>query len=266
MNMSALLSSRDVARFVARGFLRFDALLSREQCDALIAEVETGRHALGCHYGMPLAGAWSGSGPLHDIFAGERLHGVLTSLLGKDPVYDHHHPHITEPNQRVGDDLHQDAVTDPRPFSFDLQLSIFPRETTREMGGTLIVPGSHMRRVNERDIQRYQHIMGQEQIVCPAGTVVVLHHNLWHSARSNRSGERRLMFKLRLQPRKPAFRTWDTSDLDDPEIDQILGRPEPWHGVEGRAEIMNRYRLFHHLSGRVPGAEAPHFAHYLRLA
>jgi hypothetical protein len=263
MRVSALLTSREVARFVARGFLRFDALLSPAACAGLLADVESGRHRAGCRYGMPLSDVWPEAAELRGIFSKPRLLGIVTSLLGPDPIYDHHHPHVTQPGQHPGENLHQDAIYDTREFAFDIQISIFPQETTLEMGGTLVVPGSHLRRVNESDIRRYQHILGQEQLVCPAGTVVVWHNNLWHSARTNRSSSSRMMFKLRLQPRQRQHRTWDLADLDDPEIYRILSQNEPWHGVDGRIEIMNRLALFRYLSGEGPGASSPHFGHYL---
>jgi hypothetical protein len=263
--VSTLLTSKELARFVARGFLRFDALLRPEVCTALLADVDSGRDVRGCRYGTRLSEAWPDAPGIRAIFSDERVRGIVESLVGPDPIYDHHYPHVTNPGQRIGENLHQDAVYDPRRFAFDVQISIFPQDTRPEMGGTLIVPGSHLRRVNEGDIIRYQHILGEEQIVCPAGTVVVWHHNLWHSGRSNRSTERRVMFKVRLQPRERQFRVWDVADLNDPEIDEILGRTEPWHGVDGRIEVLNRFALFHALSGRPPGASAPHFAHYLEL-
>lgn len=261
--MKGLLSTKEVASFVARGFLRYDGLLTRDTCSSLLDEVASGVHESGCIYGMPLSAAWPKAPGIRRIFVLPEMRRVISGLLGDDPIYDHHFPHVSAAGRRHSDDLHQDAVYDTRRFAFDLQISIFPEATTREMGGTLILPGSHLRRVNERDIMRYQHVTGQEQIVCPAGTVVFWHHNLWHSARSNLSKSPRMMFKIRLQPRARQYQTWDLSDLDDPEVFRILGNAEPWHGVDGRIEIMNRLALFRYLSGKAPGPNAPHFGHYL---
>jgi Phytanoyl-CoA dioxygenase (PhyH) len=260
--MSPGLTSSEMAHFVARGFLRYDALLGPAACETLLADVASGRDAEGCQYGMRLADAWPRADGIRAIFSEPRLRNVVFGLLGDDPVYDHHFPHVTEPGHHQGDGLHQDAIYDRRRFAFDVQLSIFPQETTREMGGTLIVPGSHLRRVNEGDIARYQHITGQEQLVCPAGTVILWHNNLWPSGRTNRSAARRTMFKVRLQPRLPQFRTWHVADDDALEVFRILGETEPWHGVDGRIEVMNRLALFRYLSGREPGPSAPHFGHY----
>jgi hypothetical protein len=57
------------------------------------------------------------------------------------------------------------------------------------------------------------------------------------------------MFKLRLGPSAPQRRTWDTRDLDDPEIGGILSRDHRGYGHEVRLEIANRIRLWRALTG-----------------
>lgn len=52
---------------------------------------------------------------------------------------------------------------------------------------SLTVPGSHLRRINESDTGRYQNLRGQDRLACPAVTVVLLHHGLWHEGRRNDS-------------------------------------------------------------------------------
>jgi hypothetical protein len=263
-----LLSSVQVATFVSRGFLRFDELLSRADCEAILDEVRSGLHWQEAAYGMPFSRVWPASSALRRVFGSPALAGIVRSLLGADAVYDHHYPHKTRGGQRHSDDLHQDAIFDRRPFAFDVQLALFPQDTPREAGGTLIVPGSHFRRVHESDIRRYQHIKGQQQIVCQAGTVFALHHNLWHSGRSNLStaGQERVMFKVRLQPGSRQYRTWDLRDLESPEIAAILSATEPWHGADGRMETLNRLELWRELSGSLPNGDIPHFGHYLERA
>ena len=106
---------------------------------------------------------------------------------------------------------------------------------------------------------------GRMYVLSNLGTVFALHHNLWHSGRSNASanGQERVMFKVRLQPRAAQFRTWDLRDLDSPEIGPILSRTEPWHGVDGRMETLNRLALWRALSGSLPNGEIPHYGRYL---
>ena len=51
-----------------------------------------------------------------------------------------------------------------RACIFDIQFFYFAHDTPREMGGTMILPGSHYRRVCESDIARYQNFL--EQAAC----------------------------------------------------------------------------------------------------
>lgn len=136
------------------------------------------------------------------------------------------------------------------PDAFDVQLMYYPQDVTTEMGGTLSVPGSHLRRTNESDTGRYQNLRGQTRLTCPAGTVVLLHHGIWHGGRRNDSDILRYMFKIRFNPTVPQVRLWDTSDLDDPAVAGELSRTFPWYEpATGRLEVYNRVKLWRALTG-----------------
>ena len=132
---------------------------------------------------------------------------------GPGAAVDHHSVHVREPHGGDAQPLHADAIIDVRPDAFDVQLMYYPQDVTLDMGGTLSVPGSHLRRINESDTGRYQNLRGQSRLVCPAGTVVFLHHGLWHGGRRNDSDTIRYMFKIRFNPTVRQRRLWDTSDL-----------------------------------------------------
>ena len=108
----------------------------------------------------------------------------------------------------------------------------------------MVLPGSHLRRINEAAIARYQNFVGQQAMACPAGSLLVCHHGIWHGGQPNLTDRARTMFKLRLVPRRPQQRTWDTTDLDDPAVARILKRDHGWYGHEVRLEIVNRIRLW----------------------
>jgi ectoine hydroxylase-related dioxygenase (phytanoyl-CoA dioxygenase family) len=178
-----------------------------------------------------------------------RFAGAIESLVGPDPYFDHYCAHQVSPGEIRHADLHQDAEFDTRFNAFDIQYSIFFHDVTKEMGGTLFVPGTHFRPVRVFGIRRYHHIMGSVPSVAKGGTVIFWHHNLWHSARSNRTDKLRTMFKTRLNPSVPQVQLWDTSDLQDPQIRSILSRGQPWMAHEQRAEIINRIKLWRALTG-----------------
>jgi len=253
-----LLDSKQVATFVARGFLRFDEIVPRTLCEEALAEIAAG--ARPSHYqakrgepasrwpGQPLDEVWPDSVGLAAIVHSPAIAGIIQSLVGPRAIYDHHYAHAIEPNQRWSQPWHADAIVDPRT-AFDIQLFFFFQDTPRAMGGTMILPGSHLRRVNESDVARYQNFVGQMPTVCNAGTLLVCHHGIWHCGQPNITPTRRVMLKLRLNPSVPQRLLWNTADLGDTAISGILGSPEPWHGNEARLEVVNRIKLWRHLTG-----------------
>ncbi|MEK0099484.1 phytanoyl-CoA dioxygenase family protein [Streptomyces sp. A475] len=243
-----LLSSVQMARFVAHGSLRLDAVVPQEMNQQAIDILDAGIPEV--PYGTPLSEAFP-----RDSFAGRlvalpAVAGALESLVGPEPTVDHHAVHVREPHGGAAQPLHGDAIIDVRRDAFDVQLMYYPHEVTADMGGTLSVPGSHLRRTNETDTGRYQNLRGQTRLTCPAGTVVFLHHGIWHGGRRNDSATRRHMFKIRFNPTVPQVRLWDTSDLDRPEVATELRRGFPWYEqAAGRLEIYNRVRLWRSLTG-----------------
>jgi hypothetical protein len=99
------------------------------------------------------------------------------------------------------------------------------------------------------DVARYQNVVGQERVVCAAGTVVFVHHAIWHAGRRNDSRRRRVMYKLRLNPTVRQLRLWNTDDIDKPEVTETLLREPAWAGNDGRLEQVNRARLWRYLTG-----------------
>jgi hypothetical protein len=287
-----LLTSAQVASFVARGFLRFDAAVPDDINAQFMAEtgqapepVEGGKFA--AVYGATLAQAGIPEVPagtaLADTYppgsAIARLlelplvKGALQSLLGDAPVFDHHFLHVTFPprfheasaHENVSQHTHQDSTIDPRQQAFDVQVMYYPHKVTRPMGGTRFVPGTHLRKVSEVALGRYQNIAGQQHMVCEAGTLLFLHHGVWHGGGVNLSEDTRYMFKIRMHTSGRQTRQWDLSDLPNhnaqrpifflksaPErgtVETILTTPEPWFEQDtSRLEYVNRIKLWRYLS------------------
>lgn len=256
------LSSIEIAEFVARGFLRFDGIVPDELNEIALAEMRGGTTSSGDappalprdRYtpGTALSDCFVDSPGVGAVLGLDAIRAILESLVGPRPRYDHHAVHVRragEPSQP----LHADAIIDTRA-AFDVQLMYYPEAVTARGGGTLLVPGSHFRQVNEQDIARYQNLAGQVLLDCPAGTVLALHHGLWHCGRRSFGDAPRYMFKIRVNPSVPQVRLWDTTDLEDPgvaeEVRTILARPEPWfEGATARLEQVQRAALFRRMSG-----------------
>ena len=109
-----LLSSAQMARFVARGFLRFDAVVPDDINAQFMAEagevaepkpgerlMKTYGQALAANAipevsaGTPLSQTYPEGSAISRLLDLPLVRGALQSLLGDDPVFDHHFLHIT---------------------------------------------------------------------------------------------------------------------------------------------------------------------------
>ncbi|MCE2490032.1 MAG: phytanoyl-CoA dioxygenase family protein [Anaerolineae bacterium] len=254
--------SHQMAAFVARGFLRFDEIVPDEINQAAMSAFEAGG-IQSYPAGTPLGECYPEPSPIGAMLRLPQIQGILDSLVGPDPLFDHHANHKRLPNEGKGQGLHGDSIIDTR-LHFDLQLRYFPHALPLEMGGTLLLPGSHFRRINEMEVARYQNFLGQIPMVCKAGSILVLHHGIWHCGRQNQTDRLRYMYKIRLNPTVRQLRLWNTDDLDDDssahqpifagekrhDVQAILAKLEPWYEAgDGRLEIVNRTLLWRFLTG-----------------
>jgi hypothetical protein len=259
-----LLNSKQMASFVARGFLRFDELVPQAVNDAVMAEIDAGS-IKAAPAGTPLSQCYPEPSALGKMLRMPEVQGIIQSLVGPDPLFDHHAVHVRQANEGQAQGMHGDSIIDTR-MHFDIQLMYFPHDVPLEMGGTLIVPGSQYRRINEMDIARYQNFLGQIPMVCKAGSLLALHHGIWHCGRQNKTDRKRYMYKIRLNPRVRQLRLWNTDDLSTEQskhkpiftretnavedIQTILGKGEPWfEDAGGRLEVVNRVKMWRFLTG-----------------
>ena len=291
MTEPILLTSAQMASFVARGFLRFDAAVPAEINAQFMAEAggvpelaEGGKIAKvygetlaasaipEAPAGMPLADVYPRDSAVGRMLDLPLVRGALQSLLGEAPVFDHHFLHVTFPpryyeaahRENVSQHTHQDSTIDPR-LSFDVQVMYYPHAVTRPMGGTRFIPGTHLRKVSEVALGRYQNMLGQQHMVCEAGTLLFLHHGMWHGGGVNLSDDVRYMFKIRMHASGSQVRRWDVDDAPRPNaqraiffrksapepgtVETILTTPEPWFEQDtSRLEYVNRIKLWRYLT------------------
>ena len=272
INTLNLLTTSQVAEFAAKGCLRFDGLidsdLNQEFLDLFAEDIgsddrHVNRVIPNCKPGTYVSQAFPQDHPLSKILAQPVVAGTLKSLMGTNPIFDHHHVHMTFPNRSRVQTNHQDSTIDLRSKNFDIQMIYFPHEVNDKMGGTRYIPGTHLRTVHESQIARYQNIRGQIRVTCPAGTIIFFHHGIWHGGGKNTSDVPRIMYKLRLQPSGSQSLQWDTSDLteerikswqrpifhafgkrEEDDVPSKLMSHEPWFDNTGRLEYMNRIRFW----------------------
>ncbi len=269
------LTTLQMARFAARGYLEFPAIVPAEIGEAYVEEVRAATLPT-VAAGTPLSRAYPAQSALHAFVTHPAVAGVIASLVGPEPLVDHHFTHIAlspatmarrgASRPQDSQHWHQDSTIDTRA-AFDIQLMWYPRDVTADMGGTRYLPGSHLRIVSEAAIGRYQNIVGQRHVVCPAGTVLALHHGIWHGGGANRAEHDRHMFKVRLNPTVRQTLLWNTADLPadmksqrpifyetkprpNDDLHAILCEPQPWFEADtGRLEYINRVRFWRYLTG-----------------
>lgn len=292
---SYLLTDYQMAEFVSKGYLMFENIIDNKTNKKFLKEIghtsttlnkkNKNQSWLNEHYdsimktskipfvkaGTPLKKAYTKDSALKDVISNPILSGAIKSLVGSKSKLDHHFLHITFPSkyynkgqQKLSQGNHNDCVIDPREKTFDIQLFYFPTAVDKKMGGTRYIPGSHFRMVNEFAIARYHNIKGQKHVICPAGTVIIFHHNIWHGAGVNNSDKIRYAFKIRLMPAEKQIKLWTensfkNTDNEEPlywnngnkknSVREILQKTEPWFEADsGRLDIMNRIRLWRHLT------------------
>ncbi len=248
MKKSYLINSKDMAKFISFGYLKFDEIIPKNLC--IKCRDEMGNYKGYYNVGSSFEKTWPKNTSLGEAFRLPNVQGIIQSMVGTDPLYDHHAEHFLSSGQLKGPNMHQDSVIDFRENYFDIQMSFFPEDTTNEMGGTFFGPGTHYRNVQTAEIRTYHHMVGKIWANCKAGTIYVWNSRIWHGSRSNHSEKNRYMYKLRLNPSKPQIRNFDTSDIHDPEIENILMTRHGWEGNAYRYELMKRVKMWRFVSNQ----------------
>jgi ectoine hydroxylase-related dioxygenase (phytanoyl-CoA dioxygenase family) len=139
------------------------------------------------------------------VFDHPAVHGALTSLLGPAYVmHPHRHPHINKAESNGGG-WHKDSywgyrkVRDHHPRW--IMAMYYPQDVTLDNGPTGVIPGSQY---FESRVEKLPHAAGSAEdpegiglpAVGEAGTVIIIHFDIWHRAFPNHTGSNRYMFKF----------------------------------------------------------------------
>lgn len=303
------LTTAQMAEFVANGVLRFDALVPAELNHRVLAQLPELRDAKYAAFGLgtapptpstsranepsqrPTPGPQRQSGTaqpatgtamsrchqgtaIGEVLELPEVRGLVASLVGPDPRFDHDFVHHLPAGHANRQHLHPDAIVDTPDAAFDIQLFYFPHDVAPGAGGTRFVPGTHLRRAPSASTARFQHIVGEQRFAGPAGTILVFHHGLWHAGDDNPSPTDRWMYKIRLNPVVPQVQLWDLADFEamhnDPtdhvfatsrsdSVAAILRRRQPWQGEAAfRYDLVERVKLWRYVSDD-PSFDADHY-------
>jgi hypothetical protein len=237
-----LLTAEQMVRFVCDGYLLLEELVPQKYNEAAYEDEKA--------YDKPGYQYWHHSDVIQEVFDLPQVKGALQSFVGESPGYDHSFLHIVKPGNLKAQNWHGDSIIDTRPLAFDIQAFYFSHDTPKEMGPTLILPGSHLRKINTFSIARYKNIVGQKQLACKAGSIAFMHHGIWHGAQPNYTDRTRYVFKLRLRPGQEQRNLFNTEGYNSPEIRDIIYNSQyKFQGNESRLEHVERAKLWRYLVG-----------------
>lgn len=143
------------------------------------------------------------------VFADPVVRGALASLLGDDFfMHPHRHCHRNVPGapaQKNHQDSYEDDLNVRHHRSRWAMAMYYPQAVTSDMGPTGVTPGSQY-------FSDPASVAGADEIAVTgdAGTVIIVHYDLWHRALRNVSARPRYMLKFLFcrasEPTRPA---WD---------------------------------------------------------
>ena len=184
---------------------------------------------------------------LYEILRDPVVDGALQSLLGADYLI-HPHRHCHEnPSGSDGQRMHQDSYENDENVRHHrtrwAMAFYYPQDVSLEMGPTAVLPASQYFNSAEQ-----AHRRAELPLCGAAGTVTIVHYDLWHRAMPNASDRHRYMVKfLFTRMSEPRTAAWDhrapACDLagDDPPaalrrrmwdwMRAAEGNPQPADGV-----------------------------------
>ena len=164
---------------------------------------------------------------MQEVFDHPVVHGAMQGVLGSDYVMHPHRYCHYNPEGSDGQGFHKDT------YEGDEQIRrhrcrwtmafYYPQDVTEDMGPTAVLPGSQYYETGES-----AHEQPDLSLCGEAGTVTIVHYDLWHRATPNRSDKKRYMVKFlfsRLgEPQTPEWKS-DTANWHDSEASE---HPELW--------------------------------------
>ena len=167
---------------------------------------------------------------IQEIFDHPVIHGAMQGVLGSDYVMHSHRFCHYNPEGSDGQGFHKDT------YEGDEQIRrhrcrwamafYYPQDVTEDMGPTAVLPGSQYYETGES-----AHEQPDLSLCGEAGTVTIVHYDLWHRATPNRSDKKRYMLKFlfsRLgEPQAPSWKS-DTADWQNGEKSE---HPELWESL-----------------------------------
>ena len=170
---------------------------------------------------------------IQEVFDNPVVHGAMQGVLGSEYVmHPHRYCHFNQQGSE-GQNFHKDS------YAGDEQIRrhrcrwtmafYYPQDVTEDMGPTAVLPGSQYYETGESAHQQPEVALCGE-----AGTVTIVHYDLWHRAMPNQSDKKRYMLKflfIRLdEPQTPLWKN-ESANWQPLGNREASEHPELWESV-----------------------------------
>ena len=180
----SLLNDAQMQEFIVKGYVTVQADFPPAFHESVRAQAE----AIFTSAGNPGNDILPRIPELADLCAHPAVTGALTTILGPGyAMHPHRHCHQTPP-QQPAQRQHQDSYEDDQNVRHHrtrwAMAFYYPQDVPKEVGPTSVLPAS------QYYIRRSHAERQQEALLCgDAGTVTIVHYDLWHRATTNRSDQ-----------------------------------------------------------------------------
>ncbi|MEK3886317.1 HEAT repeat domain-containing protein [Bacillus sp. FSL K6-3431] len=245
-----LLTDEQIVEFITKGYLVLQNDLPQQLHQDVMDRIYYVMH----EEGNPGNNILPRVPDIEQFFETPIVKGALTSVLGPDYyMHPHRHCHYNQPGNQApgGGQWHKDgywsSMRSHRPWW--AMIFYYTQDITEDLGPTAIMPGT----------QYYEKFLGDKgETLLPtgkAGTMVLVHFDLWHKASLNVSNLDRYMLKFQFaRLKEPEYPSWNHKNKemvlpeDTPAIHQNLWkdvwdwlRHEPANSVA--AKMVDAYDL-----------------------
>lgn len=203
-----LLSDAEMLKFVIDGYLLVQTDFPDEFHETICREID----AVFAQHGNPGNEILEKVPALYQIYADPKVTGALASVLGADySMNAHRHCHYTSPGH-PGGHWHQDSVN-LRHHRIERVLAMYyPQDVVEEMGPTIVLPGTQYHNTPSTYMASYMNFKSQIPLTVKAGTVAIVHYDIWHAWMPNRSDKSRRMLKFLFdRVSQPTAPSWNAS-------------------------------------------------------
>ncbi len=186
-----LLNDSQMQEFIVNGYVKVKAAFTPAFHESVRAQAEE----IFSTTGNPGNDILPAIPQLADLFSHPAVTGALTGILGPGyAMHPHRHCHLTPPWQE-GQRHHQDSYEDDQNVRHHrtrwAMAFYYPQDVSAQMGPTSVLPAS------QYYTSRTQAERKDEALLCgEAGTVTIVHYDLWHRAATNHTDRNRYMIKF----------------------------------------------------------------------